>query len=238
MTASPVSKSRIVKADGDAKFPDSPSSTYTIMRVGTIYGTIRLSGQICHAEHFVMSDLDLVNWTMREAKQLGPERHMHGENEATPSLDNLLEVLEGERGKPEMGGNRAVSIRSVQVAFSEPVPPRSDTSETPQPGIAADQRTFPNVPPPVPAGFLAMRISSAQPMSPLLKALLEPDIYTTPADRERAIMLRWVLRDIKADRLKLSPADQRDLRDLTDMGLVEIRNNTPVLTTAGTDAIA
>jgi len=75
-------------------------------------------------------------------------------------------------------------------------------------------------------------------MSPLLKALVEPDIDTAPADRERAIVLRWVLRDIKANRLRLSPVNQRDLRDLTDMGLVEVRNETPVLTNAGAGAIA
>lgn len=48
-----------------------------------------------------------------------------------------------------------------------------------------------------PEDIRAARTSSAQPMSSLLKALNEPDIYTTPADRERAIMLRWVLRITK-----------------------------------------
>ena len=74
-------------------------------------------------------------------------------------------------------------------------------------------------------------------MSPLFKAIVEPDIYTAPADRDRAIILRWVLRDIKANRLKLSPVDQHDLRDLIDMALVEMRNDAPVLTDAGVNAI-
>jgi hypothetical protein len=74
-------------------------------------------------------------------------------------------------------------------------------------------------------------------MSPLLKAIVEPDTYTAPADRERAITLRWVLRDIKANRLKLSPVDQRDLLELIEMGLVEIRNDVPVLTNDGVNAI-
>ena len=65
----------------------------------------------------------------------------------------------------------------------------------------------------------------------------EPDIYTAHADRDRAIILRWVLRDIKANRLKLSPVDQHDLKDLIDMGLVEMRNDAPVLTNTGVDAI-
>ena len=84
---------------------------------------------------------------------------------------------------------------------------------------------------------LAPADGQVSPMSPLLKAIVQPDIYTAPADRERAISLRWVLRDIKADRLKLSPVDQRDLLDLIDMGLVEMRNDAPVLTNAGVNAI-
>ncbi len=176
-----------------------------------------------------MSDLDLVNWTLQEARQLSPERPMRGESEVSPLLGNLLEVLEGERGKSGSQGIRAVSIRSVQVAVNNPIaPPPSDLPEAPKAGTA----------PSVPAAILAARMSHGLPISPLLKALVEPDIDTAPADRERAIMLRWVLRDIKANRLRLSPVNQRDLRDLTDMGLVEIRNGTPVLTNAGADAIA
>jgi hypothetical protein len=54
---------------------------------------------------------------------------------------------------------------------------------------------------------------------------------------ERAIALRWTLRDIKAKRLKLSPMSDADLRTLTDLGLVEMRDNVPVLTQAGHDAL-
>ena len=54
---------------------------------------------------------------------------------------------------------------------------------------------------------------------------------------ERAIALRWTLRDIKARRLKLSPAGGSDLKSLTELGLIEIRDETPVLTTAGQQAL-
>ena len=129
-----------------------------------------------------MSNLDLVNWTMQEARQPSPEHHMHSDIEGSSSLNNLLPgVLEGERGGPNLEGVR--------------------------------------------------------PTSALLKAIVEPDIYTAPADRERSNVLRWLLRDIKADRLKLSPVDQHYLRDLIGMGLVEMRNDVPVLTNAGVSAI-
>jgi len=68
-------------------------------------------------------------------------------------------------------------------------------------------------------------------------AIVEPDIYTARADRDRAVALRWVLRDIKNNRLKWWPVDQDDLRTLIEMGLVEMRNDAPVLTNAGFSAI-
>ena len=54
---------------------------------------------------------------------------------------------------------------------------------------------------------------------------------------ERAIALRWALRDIKGKRLKLSPVSESDLSTLTNLGLVEMRDDVPVLTQAGHDAL-
>ena len=51
---------------------------------------------------------------------------------------------------------------------------------------------------------------------------------------ERAIGLRWSLRDIQGRRLKMSPVSNEDLRVLTDLGLIELRAEGPVLTQAGT----
>ncbi len=50
---------------------------------------------------------------------------------------------------------------------------------------------------------------------------------------ERAIGLRWILRDIKGRRLKLSPVTPADLRLLIDLGLVEMHEDAPVLSQAG-----
>ena len=50
---------------------------------------------------------------------------------------------------------------------------------------------------------------------------------------EKAIGLRWTLRDIQARRLKMSPVSDEDLRILTDLGLVEARDEGLVLTQAG-----
>lgn len=50
---------------------------------------------------------------------------------------------------------------------------------------------------------------------------------------EKAIGLRWTLRDIRARRLKMSPVSDEDLRLLTGLGLIEIRGEGPVLTEEG-----
>jgi hypothetical protein len=72
-----------------------------------------------------------------------------------------------------------------------------------------------------------------------------PKVVTVPAendplrdlDPKEAIDLRWTLRDIKAKRWKLSPINPTHLEKLKAMGLVELRNDEPVLTNAGFDAI-
>src|SRR3954463_4114054 len=50
---------------------------------------------------------------------------------------------------------------------------------------------------------------------------------------EKAIGLRWTLRDIQARRLKMSPVSDEDLTTLTGLGLVEVRDEGLVLTQAG-----
>jgi hypothetical protein len=54
---------------------------------------------------------------------------------------------------------------------------------------------------------------------------------------ERAIDVRWMLRDIKAKRTKLSPVSDSDLRALIELGLVEMRDDVPVLTNSGHAAL-
>ncbi|WP_426441562.1 hypothetical protein [Bradyrhizobium genosp. P] len=55
---------------------------------------------------------------------------------------------------------------------------------------------------------------------------------------ERAIGLRWTLRDIQAGRLKLSPVSDEDLDVLTVLGLIELDDDGPVLTPAGTAVLS
>jgi hypothetical protein len=55
---------------------------------------------------------------------------------------------------------------------------------------------------------------------------------------DTAIRLRWVLRDIKAKRTKLSPVSPDDLRTSTEMGLIEMQDDVPELTDEGHRAIS
>ena len=186
-----------------------------------------------------MSKLDLVNWTMRAAKQLSPGHHRHSEIEGSSSLSSIL-LGEGERGEPSSEGIRAANIHSAQLTEVNAIAgPPSEPAKGRKPDTAsylpADTRATPLDPADGQASPMSPLLASDS--APLLKAIVEPDIYTAPADRKRAITLRWVLRDIKANRLKLSPVDQRDLLELIEMGLVEIRNDVPVLTNVGVNAI-
>jgi hypothetical protein len=52
-------------------------------------------------------------------------------------------------------------------------------------------------------------------------------------DLRTRVTLRWILRDILARRLKLTPVSDNDLRMLVEMGLVEWRDDEPSLTAAG-----
>jgi hypothetical protein len=55
---------------------------------------------------------------------------------------------------------------------------------------------------------------------------------------ERAIQLRWVLRDIKAKRTKFSPVSPDDLGTLIEMGLVEMKDDIPEITNEGHRALS
>jgi hypothetical protein len=56
-------------------------------------------------------------------------------------------------------------------------------------------------------------------------------------DLEKAIALRWALRDIVAGRTRLTPLKQDDLQTLLELGLVEIRDDNPVVTEGGLAAL-
>ncbi|SRR5260370_1025298 len=180
-----------------------------------------------------MTEIDLVDWTIQEAQQLKSERRQPSDLDGGPSLDRLLAVL-----KPDPVGatnseapvDQIASAPSMQMAIEEPT--SGQAVAVPEPVVASNLSAVAQT-----ASSTSAEPRPEKPKSALLMAIVAPDIYTARVDRDRGVALRWVLRDIKNNRLKWWPVDQHDLRDLIDMGLVEMRNDAPVLTNTGVNAI-
>ncbi len=179
-----------------------------------------------------MTEIDLVDWTIQEAQQLKSERREPSDLDGGPSLDRLPAVLEPDRvgATNSEGVAQIASAPSIQMAVEEPT--SGPAVAVPEPDAASDLPAVAQ-----PASSTSAEARTEKTKSALLMAIAAPDIYTARADRDRAIALRWVLRDIKNNRLKWWPVNQHDLQDLIEMGLVEMRDDAPVLTNAGVSAI-
>jgi hypothetical protein len=105
-----------------------------------------------------VSKLDLVNWTMREARQLSPEHHMDSEIERSPTLRNPLDVLEGERGGASAEDIRSIDINSVQFTVGSPI-----MRPAPEEPIPEDTSTLPARTEAAPANHRAIRPSHRRP---------------------------------------------------------------------------
>ena len=162
-----------------------------------------------------MKNLDLVDWTIREAQLLnsGGDSMEQTSRDDAPKLVASAEKTETAHEKPVVDGSREVTPS-----------PDADTR--------ADLRTVSEA-----ASSTFAKIQFDEPLTALLKAIVEPGSETSREDRNRAIALRWVLRDIKNNRLKWWPVEQYDLWLLVELGLVEMRNEKPGLTAAGASAI-
>jgi hypothetical protein len=126
-----------------------------------------------------------------------------------------------------IGSPSSVSVTGIQVAEAShdyPASPRPKLSDSP-PVIRVTRSTAPET-------------QNATPEPALLVAIKQMDYRTAAGDRERAIALRWVLRDILGRRLKLSPVSNEDLQTLVAFGLLEMRSDLPTLTEAGLGVIA
>jgi hypothetical protein len=81
---------------------------------------------------------------------------------------------------------------------------------------------------------------SILPLAPKENATPMPDQPRSVLDGlnlDTAIRLRWALRDIKAKRTKFTPVSQNDLMALIELGLIEMRDEEPMLTDEGHRAL-
>ncbi len=190
-----------------------------------------------------MGNLDLIDWTMETARGLrtpnGATTAPVNGSESPPKSDDWLlmsgsgasdtehSVAEQPAGHVESEPPAIASNQPIAIA-PEPIAPEPVVLE---PAVLEPIAPEPAVLEP------AVATPPADQHSSLLQAIVDPDIYTSKADRYRAIDLRWVLRDIAADRLKSSPINRLDLQILIDIKLVELRGGIPHLTNAGVTAI-
>jgi hypothetical protein len=179
-----------------------------------------------------LADLDLIDWTIQEAQHLKVERRESRDLDGAPLLDKLLAVLEREplgSTNSEVAVAQIANAPSIQTVIEEPIRPSGDS-------VAVPKRESDLAVPTGPSTSTTVR--AEEPKSALLMAVVAPDIYTARLDRDRAVAVRWVLRDIQSKRLKWWPVNQHELRRLIEMGLVEMRDDdAPVLTDLGTSAI-
>jgi hypothetical protein len=165
----------------------------------------------------------LVAWTIQEARQLSGKDFKPNKPDA--------------KSKKLLGSLAAEALQTISRVVNPARHGHESETQTersiPQIVVKPEQDTYAE-PQNTPSVSL---VDPAKANSPLLKAIVKPDIYTAPIDRNRAIDLRWILRDIRNNRLKLSPVDQRDLDELMELGLVEMGDNVPVLTRVGVAAI-
>jgi hypothetical protein len=84
-----------------------------------------------------------------------------------------------------------------------------------------------------PSGSLAMALKAKSEIA----MTNSPDLQMKHLDVDTAIRLRWALRDIKGKRTKLMPVSPEDVRTLVDLGLIEMRDDVPVLTNEGVRAL-
>jgi hypothetical protein len=151
--------------------------------------------------------------------------------ENPPSIERMMEVLNGERARPITNDN----VSDIDAASNQNAPITAEAST--EAVTESGSNTLLETRPPALAEAAKLADTEQAQMSALLKAIVDPDIFTARVHRDRAIDLRWVLRDIRSDRLKWWPVKESDLRALIEMGLVEMRDDRPILTSAGADAI-
>jgi len=68
--------------------------------------------------------------------------------------------------------------------------------------------------------------------------MTEPKTGLASLELKDTVRLRWTLHDIKGQRTGIIPVSPDDLRILIDMGLMEMREDVPVVTPVGDDEIS
>jgi hypothetical protein len=181
-------------------------------------------------------DLTVADVMALTASQAAGSDKLIASPEADRVRDIALDILNPEVAMLDRASN-AKNAATSAVNATTPVPGTEDKGTASAAPFKSDVQEAAEVPPPITAPLVFAEAHKVELRSPLQKAVVEPDIHTSRADRERAIALRWVLRDINGNRLKWWPPREEDLKILIEFDLVEKKNGVPQLTVAGLGAI-
>jgi hypothetical protein len=179
--------------------------------------------------------LDLIDWTIETAKELRTPNDL---TTIAPAIGGDA-VLNSDHRLPISGASTDTDTDLIteRLVIERPAAPVSGEPAAHlfiEPSAYASDELFVVEPEPAPP---ELAVPAPDAHSALLQAIVDPGIYTSKADRYRAIDLRWILRDIASDRLRTSPIGELDLQILIDMKLVELRGGVPHLTNAAVTAI-
>jgi hypothetical protein len=139
-----------------------------------------------------MKDLDLVDWAMQTARRLSREHLTPSAPDSTGAHNKLLEVLQEVKPNANETTFHIASAPSIQLTTESATALGSSEivgELEPNPVSNPPNSTVPST---------KAYVWTKPPRSALLMAIIAPDIYTARGDRDRAIILRWVLKDMVA----------------------------------------
>jgi hypothetical protein len=178
-----------------------------------------------------VTNIHLINWTIEEAKLPKAEQPQRSDADSMPSLDQILIWPEA-----DPSGRPTKPVDSV--AKGVPIQLPSETAAVLPPSSEAGAASKPNARSSSPVAVaVSTDVRTEELKSILATAIIKRDVPGVPADLDPMIALRWVLRDIRSNRLKWWPINPHDLRTLIEMEFVEMRDGIPVLTNKGNRAI-
>ena len=139
----------------------------------------------------------------------------------------------------EQAKSQKMSTDKLQAAIAEILsePPLISTNREPSPPTFFDEEPAPptlsNQPNNVEPAIETAAVDPPTDAESAVRRAQQAKSLLAGLDLDTAIRLRWVMRDIRGKRTKLSPVSENDLAALIDLGFVEMREGIPSLTGLG-----
>jgi len=143
----------------------------------------------------------------------------------------------------EQAKSQKMSTDKLQAAIAEILsePPLISTNREPSPPTFFDEEPAPptlsNQPNNVEPAIETAAVDPPTDAESAVRRAQQAKSLLAGLDLDTAIRLRWVMRDIRGKRTKLSPVSENDLAALIDLGFVEMREELPRLTGLGVLAL-